>query len=227
VKLSEFYSDKTTLCIVAVDPQSTNGGNLAAGKRTLIAMQAAMAGIPLVSSAWITSCGESNQVVLPDSSMFVRTLPTKTIREDQIMDFGVSAIAAAIRLSRLQVATPHFKVLDDVSVYLCGRFDTTITKLLREAGAVVLPEPKTVLKLFADGDQKVVLLCSDNDCKIPARVERQVIIHKSQVQVVNANWLFDSISCGSVLEAGWYEPKGKQAKALWALCNLDRSKRVA
>jgi hypothetical protein len=180
-------------------------------------MQAAMAGVPLVSSAWIASCGESNHFVLPDSSMFVRTLPTKTTREDQIMDFGVSAIAAAIRSLGLQVATLQFKVLNDVSVYLWGRFETTITKLLLEAGAEILTASKIVAKLSADGDPKVVLLCSDNDCKIPVKVKSQVKMHKSQVQVVNANWLFDSISCGSVLAAGWYEPKGKQAKELWAL----------
>jgi hypothetical protein len=218
VKLTEsFKSEKTTLCVVSVDPRA-NGGNLVAGKRTLKAMQATMAGVPLVSPAWITSCGEPNQSVLPNSSMFVRTLPTKITREDQIMDFGVSAIAAAIRSSRVQVASFQFKILNDVSVYLCGSFETTIAKLLREAGAEVLTASATVAaKLSADGNPKVVLLCSDKGCKIPGSVESQVKIHKSQVQVVNADWLFDSISCGSVLTAGAYEPKGKEAKALWAL----------
>jgi hypothetical protein len=186
---------------------------LVAAKRTLIVMQAALAGVPLVSPAWVTSCGKSNQFVLPDSSMYVRTLPTKTTRKSLIMDFGVSAIAATIRSSRLQVATFQFKVLNNVSVYLCGRFETTITTLLGEAGAKVLTASKTVAKLSAGGDPKVVLLCSDNDCKIPERVESQVKIHKSQVHVVNTDWLFDSISCGSVLTAGAYEPKGKKDKS--------------
>jgi hypothetical protein len=180
-------------------------------------MQATRAGVPLISPAWITSFGDSNQFVLPDSSMFVRTLPTKTSRGDEIMDFGVSAIAAAIRSSRAQAPTFQFKVLTDISVYLCGRFETTISKLLREAGAEVLTASKAVAKLSADGDQKVVLLCSDNDCKIPGSVESKVEIHKSQVQVVNVDWLFDSISCGSVLAASAYAPKVKQAKELWAI----------
>jgi hypothetical protein len=220
VKLTEsFKSDKTTLCVVAVEPRGANGGNLVAGKRTLKAMQAGMAGVPLVSPAWITSCVESShQFVLPDSSMFVRTLPTKTTREEQIMAFGVSAIAAAIRSSRVQAATFHFQILNDISVFLCGRFETTIAKLLREAGAEVLTASSTVVaKLSADGDPQVVLLCSDKDCKIPGSVKSQVQIHKSQVRVVNTDWLFDSISCGSVLAAGAYAPKVKQAKELWAL----------
>jgi hypothetical protein len=180
-------------------------------------MQATMAGVPLVSPAWITSFGDSNQFVLPDSSVFIRTLPAKTTREDQIMEFGVSAIAAVIHSSRVQEATFQFKILTDISVYLCGRFETTISKLLREAGAEVLTVSKTVAKLSADGNPKVVLLCSDNDCKIPDSVESKVKIHKSQVQVVNVDWLFDSISCGSVLAAGAYEPNVKQAKELWAI----------
>jgi hypothetical protein len=193
---------------------------LTAEKRTLRAMQAVVAGVPLVSSAWITSCGESNQVVLPDSSMFVRTLPTKSARDDQIMDFGVSAVAAAIRSSGLQLATLHFKVLNDVSVCLCGHFKAAILELLQKAGAEVLTAPETVAKLSADGDTKVVLLCSDDDCdycEIFVSIKSQGRIDESQVLVVNANWLFDSISCGSVLTAGCYEPKGKQAKELWAL----------
>jgi hypothetical protein len=149
--------------------------------------------------------------------MFIRTLPTKTTGEEQIMDFGVSAIAAAIRSSRVQVATFQLKVLDDVSVYLCGRFETTIAKLLREAGAKVLTASATVVaKLSADGDPQVVVLCSDKDCKIPASVKKAVATHKSQVQVVNADWLFDSISCGSALAAFAYAPKDKQAEELWA-----------
>jgi hypothetical protein len=213
-----FKSGKTTLCVVSVDPRSANGGNLVAGKRTLKAMQAGMAGVPLVSPAWVTSCVESHQVVLPDSSMFVRTLPTKTTSEEQIINFGVSAIAAAIRSSRVQAATFQFKILNDVSVFLCGRFETTIAKLLKEAGAEVLTASATlVAKLFADGDPKVVLLCSDEDCKIPVSVKSQVQIHKSQVRVVNRDWLFDSISCGSALAAGAYAPTFKKAKDLWAL----------
>jgi hypothetical protein len=219
VKLTEsFNSEKTTLCVISVDPRA-NGSNLIAGMRTLKAMQAAMAGVPLVSPAWITSFRDSNRFVLPERSMFVRTLPSKTTREDQIMDFGVAAIAAAIRSSRVQEATNQFKILTDVSVYLCGRFETTITKLLREAGAEVLTASKTVAKLSADGDPKLILLCSDNDCKIPDSVESKVKIHKSQVQVVNVDWLFDSISCGSVLAASAYEPN--QAKELWAITMDD------
>jgi hypothetical protein len=118
---------------------------------------------------------------------------------------------------RVQEATFQFKILTDISVSVCGRFETTISKLLREAGAVVLTASKTLSKLSADGDPKVVLLCSDNDCKIPDSVESRVKIHKSQVQVVNVDWLFDSISCGSVLSAGAYEPKAKQAKELWTI----------
>jgi hypothetical protein len=201
---------------MSVDPRA-NGSNLTAGMRTLKAMQATTAGVPLVSPAWITSFGDSNRFVLPDRSMFIRTLPSKTTREDQIMDFGVAAITATIRSSIVQGASNHFKILTDVSVYLCGRFENTITKLLREAGAEVLTASKTIAKLSTDGDPKVVLLCSDNDCKIPDSLESKIKIHKSQVQVVNVDWLFDSISCGSVLQAGAYKPNVKQAKELWAI----------
>jgi hypothetical protein len=58
---------------------------------------------------------------------------------------------------------------------------------------------------------------NDNDCKIPGNIKSQVQIHKSQVGVVNRDWLFDSISFGSVLAAGAYAPNFKLAKELWAL----------
>jgi hypothetical protein len=205
---------------MSVDPRA-NESNLIAGMRTLKAMQATTAGVPIVSPAWIASFRDSNRFVLPDKAMFVRTLPTKTKREDQIMDFGVAAIAAAIRSSIVQEATNQFKILANVSVCLCGRFETAITKLLRDVGAEILTTSKTVAKLSADGDPKVVLLCSDKDCKIPDSMECKVKIHKSQVQVVNVDWLFDSISCGSVLAAGAYKPNVKQAKELWAITMDD------
>jgi hypothetical protein len=69
----------------------------------------------------------------------------------------------------VQLAT--FQFVNDVSTYLCGRFETTIAKLLREAGAEVLTASATVVaKLSADGDPKVVLVCSDKEYKIPRSV---------------------------------------------------------
>jgi hypothetical protein len=217
VKLADcFKPDKTTLCVLSVDPRGANGGNLVAGLRTLKAMQGAMTGVPLVSPTWITACGKS--FVLPDSTMFVRTLPTKTTGADTT-DFGVAAIAAAIRSSRMQAATLQYKVFNGVSVYLCGRFDKTIAQLMREAGAEVLTTSSTVVSkvrsLSVDGGPKVILLCSDKDCKIPTSVAKEIRSNKSQVRVVNVDWLFDSIACGSALAAGAYAPKVKQAKELW------------
>jgi hypothetical protein len=127
-----------------------------------------------------------------------------------------SAIAAfSVRL--VECKKQRFSKFSLISQFALRSFRTTISKLLREVGAEVLTASKTAAKLSADGDPKVVLLCSDNDCKIPDSVESKVKIHKSQVQVVNVDWLFDSISCGSVLAASAYEPKAKQAKELWAI----------
>jgi hypothetical protein len=110
----------------------------------------------------------------------------------------------------VQEATFQFSLI----ISVCFAVVSDTISVVAKVGAEVLTRVKA--RLSADG-AKVVALCSDNDCKIPDSVESKVKIHKSQVQVVNVDWLFGSIGWIGPLQLARTEPKAKQAKELWAI----------
>jgi hypothetical protein len=182
-------------------------------------MQAALLGVPIISPTWITACVESKSFVAPESAMYVRTLPTKTTGALS-PNFGVASIAAQLFMA------DNYCVLPNTAVYLNGHFTQKkkddIAPLLRAAGAIVLTDATTVLNkvksLATDSDtENVVFLCGESGSKLSTALEKEVGQNKGRVRVVTADWLFDSISYGSLLGAGLYEPKDKKLQTLWEL----------
>jgi len=206
------------MCILSVDPRSS-GGNVIARTRTVKAMQAALAGVPLVSAAWISSCRQAKALTVPSSSMFIRSLPIKTSDSHANSDYGVACVAATIQRSGTNYCPlrGHF-------VHLCGPFSrqkqADISLLLRQSGAEIVSHPSAVLgkvrALSDDGEGKVVLVCDDStNSGISSALERDVKLHKRNVLIATSIWLFDSISCGKALSAGAYKPRSRKAKELW------------
>lgn len=192
------------------------------------AMQALLAGIPLVSPSWILRCLEQKKVVVPESSMYIRTLPTKIANSDSYK-FGVAFLAAAVDYS--SDFSSIYAPLRNVNVYLNGfscQNESSFGALLRQAGAdeVIVSKHTALSKLKAlsnnckpkSSSTKMVILCNDSNVKISESLELQVRKQRSKVIVVNAQWMFDSVSCGVALDpAAPYTPKDPKAKELWEL----------
>jgi polynucleotide 5'-kinase involved in rRNA processing len=182
-----------------------------------------LAGIPLVSAAWITACKDQKQIIIPSGDMFVRTLPVSKKQAGRSQaDFGLARSAAYA-----QYRTNH--TLRRCTVQLCGSFSrplrNDIQLLLREAGATQsLQISSTIASLrgldVAAADNVVVLLCDDTSA-ISEALTRQVKAtlenHANRVYVVNPQWLFDSVSAGSAIQPDDYEPQSAKSKALWKL----------
>lgn len=226
-----FNPSKTTLVVVAVDPKS-NTDNLASRTRTLKVMRAILAGVPIVSPSWISSCLEAGKVISPSPEQYIRTVPVKST--DPLVDanLGVSLLAARMHEGNSQL-------LSNVRVLLCGQFassegsprKTDIQALLRESGANVLTsEGGAMNKLKKVGDDdasKIVLLCDEcpnnNRCGISTGLAKEVKAALERddngVLIVNSMWLFDSISCGQMAPPQPFKPRSARARDLWEMCN--------
>ena len=135
--------------------------------------------------------------------------------------------------------------LENVQVLLCGQWrkgQSALKKsdaqvLLREAGAEILKTPSAVVKVLKGSQlpcsRRVVLLCDDSPTdpgsitdplvretkSLLDRVsQRSRVVGSTPVLIVNSSWLFDSISCGRVLDANDFEPASPRASSLWSLC---------
>jgi hypothetical protein len=197
------------------------------------AMQASLHGIPIVAPTWITACLEKKAVAVPDSNLYVRTLPSKTGAPS---NFGVAYLAAAmghIKAHRNNSTNSiAYNPFQNVIVYLCGFSNKNVTafaQLLREAGArqVIFQKQVALAKLKGlsndhvedepDKSCRFVILCNDANVSFSGPMEREIKIRSDRVLVVNVNWLFDSVSCGCALGSGPYKPHGGKAQDLWAL----------
>lgn len=229
VKHSDTFNPKKThLCITPLDNGRSN--NTAISRtRTMKAMRAALAGIPIVSPGWLDQCLESKCIVGPLPEMYIRSFPSKTSTLDSsLCDFGVAIQAARMRHQDLGLISKHYNILPlgCCFVHLCGAFASPkkadICMLLKEAGATVMASPSLTFKQLKSANSKVILLCdnatSDGACGINAVLAKQVREANASVSVVNPSWLFDSISCGVPAPGDPYEPCSPLGKALWALC---------
>jgi hypothetical protein len=189
--------------------------------RTAKAMRASMAGIPIVSSAWIQACAEQNAPVIPSAEMLAHSLPAKTgaVTTSQDSAFGVARMAARVA----QKAPPP---LHQHHVFFCGDFSGSRRKdlqlLAREAGATVLTNASAVSSKL--GKSRVVLVCHDapTGTVIPTPLVKQVETaltaeEPSSVLVVNPQWIFDSITCAKALPTENFAPVNSKAKTLWEL----------
>lgn len=236
VKTTEtFHAAKTTLVVVAVDVQS-EPENLASKTRTLKVMRAMLAGVPIVTPAWITSCLSRGKVVLPSPDMYIRTAPVKT--NDPLIDANLGASLLAARLHQAK-GQQNAQLLSNVRVLLCGQYNSAegsprkadIQALLRESGATVLTSAggaMNKLKKVGDDDaSKIVLLCDEckhNDrCGISTGLAKEVKAALERdgngVVVVNSTWMFDSISCGKMAPPQPFKPHSARARELWKLCS--------
>ena len=185
-------------------------------------MRASLAGIPIVSAAWVHACVEQNTAVLPTADMIARSLPTKTdaIISSGEANFGVARLAA-------QLAQKSPLPLHNHSIFFCGAFAANRRKdlqiLAREAGAKILSDAAAVSAKL--GKTRVVLLCSEvpTGTIIPAPLAKEVRTalqtDTSSVFIVHSQWIFESITCAKALSAKAFPPVNAKAKELWQLGN--------
>ncbi len=191
--MKEFQPNTTMLCIT-----STAGGSpstacqtsslidvIVSKTRTSKVMRSALAGIPIVTPAWIDECLKESRVVAPAEKLFVNTLPmrraTKVCDDDesqedgiQLASFGVAKYAAQIQ--RAQSEGIRAKgLLDGIGVMMCGTWKMIpspmkkdLKILLHEAGATKITSVSTMsraLSNIANGGsefERVVFLCDDS-----------------------------------------------------------------
>ena len=123
------------------------------------------------------------------------------------------------------------------SVLLCGQFKkgtgvppkADLLTLLGDAGANIVSSVAAMNKELrkADEDSTLVVLCddakSDKQSGITAPLSKAMTAvlenddSKRRIMVVTYMWLFDSVSCGELLDADNYKPKSPKAKTLWEL----------
>lgn len=212
IRLTETFSKRTRLCIV---PVVESEDNIRPKTRTVKAVRAAIAGIPMVSPDWILQMYTEKKFVVPKT--FVRSLPAKAVPGKK---GGVAQYAAGVK-------SKHNLLLKGTSVYLCGNFPDVQRKdmqvVAKEAGATVLKTHQQVVDQLRQS-QRVVVLCQ-NSSIAPASLEKQLrtllTANPQAALVVGSGWLFDSIARVEELPPQAFPPpEGKQRKAidLWKLC---------
>ena len=182
-------------------------------------MRAALAGIPIVSPAWVQSVYKSNTADV--ALEIARSLPAKTesVAKSRQADFGVARLAAALTLGT------HLP-LHNHSIFLLGKFADSrkdLQVLAKEAGANVLAIPSDVIQNL--GKSIVVILCDDKtaDSEFPIGLTNDVKValedEPSSVLVVDVQWLSESITCSKALATNMFCPAHALAKELWELGN--------
>ena len=149
-------------------------------------------------------------------------------RNDPDEHFGVAKYAAAFHKTGL---TSSNHILSGVSVMLCGSSAGSsmmkdLRVLLQHTGSTIVGSVSTASRLLTDmskggsGLEPLVFLCDDSTtnkiCGIPDALFRQAAKlargsnesdeGTQSVLCVHFNWLFDSISCASLMKADAYEP---------------------
>ena len=188
VKITDTIEPKrTTICLLPTAPcrslVPTESTNVTADRRSMKAMSACLDSIPIVSTSWIGHCLQQKNITVPNESMFVRTLPTKTLI-GSISEFGVAYQAARIGHAQRNSSVP-FLPLRRVKVAFMVGFDNTsndtksFCSLLSRAGVKeVVLNPSVAssrLKEFvAQGETKIekstnskaieyyVIVCNDD-----------------------------------------------------------------
>jgi hypothetical protein len=173
-------------------------------------MQAASAGVEIVTPAWVSECLTRKCIAVPSAASIIRTLGGAEPNE---CAFGVAKIAAA------KSQRNEAQLLQDVEVILCGSFETKqardIHALVKAAGGNVLTNAIAAKKLLSlSQNRKLICLCNAKT-KISQVLEDAIRAHSDQVFVVDFKWLFDCISCAMILEMDNYPPTDSKAERLW------------
>ena len=233
--MKSFKANKTHLCITSasVDKKS-KPSNVVSNARTMKVMRSALAGLPILSPLWVNSCLSKGEIVTPTGDMIIRTLPRKQTDNDDECDdhFGVTKYAAAFQKG-MQTNT----LLSGVDVLLCGTFKgsmaSDIKGLLQDAGATIISSVSAASRALSSKSSSedatttsFVFLCDDSlldrSCGISDSLYKQAkkVCDNSEdakIMAVHFSWLFDCISCATVMPATSYEPSAPRAKALWRL----------
>ena len=231
--MKSFKANKTHLCITSasVDKKS-KPSNVVSNARTMKVMRSALAGLPILSPLWVNACLSKGEIVAPTGDMSIRTLPRKqTDNDDECEDrFGVTKYAAAFQRG-MQTNT----LLSRVEVLLCGTYKGSMANdikgLLQDAGATIITSFSAASRILSamsssEDDKTLVFLCDDSlldrSCGISDSLYKQAkkVYDKSEdakIMAVHFSWLFDCISCATVMPATSYEPIAPRAKALWRL----------
>jgi hypothetical protein len=193
-------------------------------------MRASLAGIPIVTPDWIEKCSLEQKIVAPTADMFIRSLPTKSpnLLSDLAL-YGTALVAARLQQVASGAAPSSALPLKNVCVHLCGAFaarKSNLVLLLRESGATIQSSTAAAIKLSSS--KKVVFLCdetisTDDLCGITSaqagQIERAIADGHDggpPLVVVNAQWLFDVVTCGRlIVPANLYEPSSARCKNLW------------
>jgi hypothetical protein len=220
-RVERIDAKKTTFCLIPAGDEVNasdavdNGADLTANKRTIKAMQATLAGVPLVSSSWLQLCQDREALVAPSSTMWIRSLPCSST----YTAYGVARHAA-----HLHDDSTH-RPLAGLAVHYCGTIprqkEADMTLLLREAGATLILNSGSLhshLTRSASQRSTVVLVCGGS-VKLGGPLEAKIRQASGAVQLVHSSWVFDCISCGQALGPSAYEPveSGSQARELWKL----------
>ena len=200
--------------------------------RTMKVMQATLAGIPILCPLWVNTCLSKGEIVAPSGNMSIRTLPRKQNSNDVECDdrFGVAKHAAAFHKG-MRTNT----LLSGVEVLICG-FSTgpmkkDITSLLQAAGATIINSQGDAYRCLSDltsseVEKTFVFLCDDtptnSSCGISEKLHALVKniqddSEEANIIAVHFSWLFDCISCATVMPAKSYEPIAPLPKAMWRL----------
>lgn len=170
----DFNPQKANLCITTARPSTDMEQEplLISNKRTVKAMRASLAGIPILTPAWIYACLEKKSLTTPEDHMVIHTLPTKV---EHLMDdtkeehngnfptlpsarFGVTTFTARYQkytsLNGQLINPPS--LLNNVSFLLCGKWQSNLGKrrdvqiLLREGGSTLLTSGTQAVKKMKD-----------------------------------------------------------------------------
>ena len=232
LKIQEAFNPKTTN--LAIMPSESKDELGIARVRTLKAMRASLAGIPVVTPEWISHCRSKGMAVAPDSTMFIHSLPTKTNDlEDSL--YGIVLIAARLQqvgsgaLSKDTTLLP----LNNAAVNVCGAFlsppKADVQLLVKESGGILQPSIVATIKLlqsasFEVSGTVVVFLCDDSRdnalCGVTGPQAREIEIaikaFPGRVLVVNAHWLFDVVTCGKRIPGKLFPPRSLRCNQLWS-----------
>ena len=234
--MKSFKANKTHLCITSASVKSkkqSKPSNVVSNARTMKVMRSTLAGLPILCPQWVNACLSKGEIVAPTGDMSIRTLPRKQAdNDDECHDrFGVAKYAAAFQMG-MQSNT----LLSGVKVLMCGSFGGSMANdikgLLQDAGATIISSITVASRNLsdmlssADTDTTFVFLCDDSlldkSCGISDSLYKQTkkVCDNSEdakVMAVHFSWLFDCISCATLMLATSYEPSAPRAKALWRL----------
>lgn len=229
-------SAQTHLCITSASIENqSNPPNVVSNARTMKVMQATLAGIPILCPLWVKTCLSKGEIIAPTGNMSVRTLPRKQNNKNDGCDdrFGVAKYAASF-----QKGMRTNTLLSEVEVLMCGFVEGSMKKdikgLLQAAGATIISSHSDAYRCLSDltsseVDKTFVFLCDDtptnSSCGISEKLHTLVknICDDSEdanIMAIHFSWLFDCISCATVMPATSYEPIAPLPKAMWRLLTV-------